>query len=105
MGTLGYGSPATQTSFDDRALHHLQVVIVAKFRRRESFVFSWVTDRNAGGGRISVWLDPCNPLFFRYSGNRAPALNRAWIDALMISANSSGGLFFSAEPEATVSAR
>jgi len=99
MGTLRYGSSATDIDFDDRALHHLQIVIVAKLRRRESFIFSWVADKNAGSGRTSIWLDPSSTLIFRFSGNRASTINRAWIDILMLSANSAGGLFFSAEPD------
>ncbi|WP_437184155.1 DUF7882 family protein [Subtercola boreus] len=36
--------------------------------------------------------------YYRFFGSRAPALNRAWIDVLMESANSGGGMYFTAEP-------
>jgi hypothetical protein len=98
MGTLLYGSPSTEISFDDRALAHLQIVITAKLRRRESFVFSWNDGVSIGGGRTSIWLDPSSTLLYRFFGSRAPSINRDWITELMRSANGGSGLFFSAEP-------
>ncbi len=95
---LMYGSPSMEVSFDDRALTHLQIVITAKLRRQESFVFSWVDSADIGSGRSSIWLDASSTLFYRFYGSRAPAINREWIDVLMASANSGGGLFFTAEP-------
>jgi len=98
MGTLLYGSPSMEISFDDRALAHLQIVITAKLRRRESFVFSWNDSVDVGSGRSTIWLDTSSTLFYRFLGSRAPVINREWIDVLMKSANSGGGLFFTAEP-------
>ena len=98
MGMLMYGGPKTEISFDDRALTHLQIVITAKLRRQESFVFSWTDAADIGSGRSSIWLDPSSTLFYRFFGSRVPAINRAWIDQLMDSANSGSGLFFTAEP-------
>lgn len=100
MGSLLYGSPSIEVGFDDRALMHLQIVITAKLRRRESFVFSWTNSVDVGSGRSSIWIDPSNTLLYRFSDSRSPAINREWIDALMRSANSAGGLFFCAEPVA-----
>ena len=93
-----YGSPSIEVGFDDRALTHLQIVITAKLRRRESFVFSWNDSADIGSGRSSIWLDPSSTLFYRFYGSRVPAINREWIEVLMTSANSGGGLFFTAEP-------
>lgn len=98
MGTLLYGSPSTEISFEDRALTHLQIVITAKLRRKESFVFSWNDSLELGSGRSSIWLDPSSTLFYHFLGSRVPSINREWIDALMASANSGGGLFFVPEP-------
>lgn len=98
MGSLLYGSPSIEVSFDDRALMHLQIVITAKLRRRESFIFSWTNAVDVGSGRSTIWLDPSSTLFYRFAGSRIPSINREWIEALMLSANSSGGLFFSSEP-------
>src|SRR3978361_314873 len=100
MGMLMYGSPGIEVSFDDRALTHLQIVITAKLRRRESFVFSWADSAEVGSGRSSIWIHPSSASFVRSSGSLVPAINREWIDVLMLSANSGGGLFFSAEPGA-----
>ncbi|TIH36345.1 ATP-dependent DNA ligase [Subtercola vilae] len=93
-----YGSPSIEISFDDRALQHLQIVITAKLRRRESFVFSWNDSAEVGSGRSSIWLDASSTLYYRFFGSRVPSINREWIDALMESANSGSGLFFLPEP-------
>ena len=98
MGMLVYGNGAAEIHFDDRALTHLQIVITAKLRRRESFLFSWSDATEIGSGRSSIWLDPSSTLYYRFFGSRVPSINRAWVDQLMDSANSGGGLYFSAEP-------
>ncbi|MBC7725213.1 MAG: ATP-dependent DNA ligase [Burkholderiaceae bacterium] len=77
---------------------HLQIVITAKLRRRESFVFSWSDSVEVGSGRSTIWLDPSSTLYYRYFGSRIPSINREWIEALMASANSAGGLYFTPEP-------
>lgn len=99
MGSLMYGSSSIEVSFDDRALSHLMIVITAKLRRNESFVFTWTHAATAGSGRSTIWLDPSSTLLYRFSGNRGASINPQWIDILMQSANSSGGLFFTKEPE------
>jgi hypothetical protein len=76
MGSLIYGSLNTEISFDDRALMHLQIVITAKLRRHESFLFSWTDAAKGGTTRSSIWLHPSTTLFYRFSGSRIPALNR-----------------------------
>ena len=101
MGSLFYGSPGTEIAFDDRALAHLQIVITAKLRRRESFVFSWTNSVKDGGGRGALWLDPSSALYFHYSGSRPPAINREWLNALAMSSNTPAGLLFTDEPDAT----
>ncbi|GAA0997507.1 DUF7882 family protein [Subtercola frigoramans] len=100
MGLLLYGSPGIEIKFDDRALQHLQIVITAKLRRHESFVFSWNDAPETGSGRSSIWLDPSSTLCYRYFGSRIPSINREWVDALMESANSGSGLNFLPEPPA-----
>lgn len=97
MGKLLYGIPAVEIGFDDRVLAHLQVVIGAKLRRGESFFFSWKDDSSTGDGRSSIWMNDSIPLYFKYSGGRMPALNREWIETLMVSANSGLGLQLSEE--------
>jgi hypothetical protein len=99
MGTLLYGNPGIVIAFDDRALMHLQIVISTKLRRRESFIFTWTDSPDEGSGRSAIWLDPTSTLYYRYFGSRTPTINREWIEALMLSANSAGGLVFISEPE------
>jgi hypothetical protein len=102
MGTLLYGNAGISIAFDDRALWHLQIVITAKLRRGESFIFSWTDSVSVGSGRSTIWLDPSSTIFYRYFGGRVPSVNRAWVNELMLSANSPGGLFFSAEPTSRI---
>jgi hypothetical protein len=82
---------------EDRTLAHLQVVMVAKLRRSESFAFSW-TSVNASEGREVIWISPSQALQFKYHGSRPPVLNRDWIEALMVTANSTAGLRIVPEP-------
>jgi len=98
MGTLVYGNPGIEVAFDDRALMHLQIVITSKLRRGESFVFSWKDSAEIGSGRSTIWLHPSSTLYYRYFGSRLPTINREWIDVMVESANSTGGLFFTPEP-------
>lgn len=98
MGKLVYGDSDIDIDIDDRALAHLQIVIGTKLRRGESFFFSWKDDPMVGDGRSSIWMDRAIPLYFKFAGGRAPAINRAWIDALNESANSGTGLIFTDEP-------
>jgi len=97
MGKLTYDSTLT-ADFDDRVLAHIQVVVGAKLRRGESFYFSWRDDPKSGDGRSTIWLHPAIAIAYKYFGSRAPVLNRDWIEALMVTANSSGGLRIVSEP-------
>lgn len=97
MGRLVYASE-TSIEFEDRVLAHLQAVIGAKFRRGESFLFSWRDDPTAGGGRTSIWMHPHLPVVFTFYGSRPPALNRAWVQALLNTANGPSGLQVLPEP-------
>jgi hypothetical protein len=100
MGKLTYDSSLT-VDFDDRVLAHLQLVIGAKLRRGESFYFSWRDDPLTGGGRSTVWVHPGISLIYKYFGSKVPTLNREWVEALSISANSASGLQVIAEPRST----
>ncbi|BDI22627.1 ATP-dependent DNA ligase [Herbiconiux sp. L3-i23] len=95
MGSLSYDG--TVIAFDDRLLAHLQIVIVQQFRRRESFVMSWLDALSVGDGRSSIWLHPDGDVFFKFDGSRAPSINKAWLDALTVSARSSHGLVVTQE--------
>lgn len=94
MGSLNYDRLTVR--FDDRTLTHLQIVIVQKLRRGESFLFSWRDAVEAGSGRSSVWLHPAIPLYFTFSG-KPPAINPLWLAQLTRSANSAQGLIATGE--------
>jgi len=98
VGSLQYGSAGAELPFDDRVLAHLQIVITAKLRRRESFVMGWNNASKDGSGRGAIWLDPSSALYFRYAGGRSPAINRDWIAILSHSSNSTAGLMITPEP-------
>jgi hypothetical protein len=101
MGFLTYGASAQhQVEFDDRTLAHLQAVIGAKLRQRQSFFFSWLAPADRGSGRRSIWVDASIPLSFHFSTEPRIKLNRDWYELLLASANSSNGLLLIAEPEA-----
>lgn len=91
MGYLVYDS-STRVTFDDRVLAHLEVVIINKLRRRESFALSWRESGENGDGRQTLWLDASLPLRFRFEGSRTPQLDRAWIERLSVLAAGSTGL-------------
>ncbi len=98
MGKLLYGDSQVEIQFDDRALAHLQIVIGAKLRRRESFFLTWKDDPSVGDGRSSIWIDAAIPLYFKYFGSRMPEINRDWLELLTQSSHSSQGLQLVEEP-------
>jgi hypothetical protein len=97
MGHLIYATNS-RTDLDDRTLAHLQIVITNKLRRRESFAFSWKNPAINGDGRRTIWIAPEIALEFVYDGDRVPVINMAWVEALMLAANTSGGLRLIPEP-------
>ncbi len=101
MGRIEYDGSRSHIQIEDRALAHLKVVVATKLRRNESFTLSW---RHADGeepGRSTIWLHPSIPLRFVFQDPNPPELNREWIERLMHSANSSGGLMLVDEIEST----
>jgi hypothetical protein len=98
MGALLYGTPATSHEIDDRALAHLQIVMINKFRRDEAFAFQLDASSAHGTGRQTLWLHPTIPLQFSFHGSRMPAINATWVRALMEEANSGRGLRIVSEP-------
>jgi hypothetical protein len=99
VATLVYGNSNLEIEFDDRVLAHLQAVIVAKLRRDEGFIFSWKDEPGVGDGRSSIWMHRSIPLYFKYPSTQTPGINRAWLEALTVSANSPGGLRIVEEPQ------
>ena len=97
MGKFIYDS-TIKVDFEDRLLAHLQLVIGAKLRRGECFHFTWKDEASIGNGRTMVWVHPAVSLVYKFYGSRRPAINRAWIEALIYTANSPTGLYAVSEP-------
>ncbi|GEK86563.1 hypothetical protein GCM10007198_05570 [Microbacterium aerolatum] len=92
MGTLFYDSCGDPIHIDDRTLAHLKVVIATRMRRHESFTLSWQHPEEEPGGRATIWLHPSIPLRFVFDQPDPPALNARWIEDLMNSVSSTGGI-------------
>ncbi len=90
MGELRYGT-AEPVVIDDRTLFHLQVVVGAKLRRRESFYLT-LGSPGRGFSRETIWLDPSVHVVFAYTDDDPIQLNRNWLEVLSNSANSAHGL-------------
>ena len=95
MGSLEYGNKTIE--FDDRVLAHIQIVIVRKLRRGESFLLSWKDTAETGHGRSSIWVHPAIPLYFKFHGGRSPSVNPVWLAELTLSADSSFGMLITSE--------
>ncbi len=98
MGQLIYDGRPLDLRVDDRALTHLQIVIVNMLRRDHRFAFSWKDDVVHGNGRSTIWLHPSVSLHFKFSGSRVPAINRSWPEEPYRSATSGSGLVLVPEP-------
>ncbi|WP_173922730.1 hypothetical protein [Agromyces sp. Marseille-P2726] len=92
MGTLYYGDSGTPIGIEDRALAHLKIAITTKLRRGESFTLSWMHPTDQPRGRSTLWLHPSIPLRFVFDLPEQPELSRDWVEELMRSANSTGGI-------------
>ena len=95
MGSIRYDGSTTH--FDDRLLTHLQIVIVQKLMREESFLMSWKDSQTAGDGRSAIWISPQTAITFKFLGSRVPEVNKEWLERLRESANSSTGLIVTEE--------
>jgi hypothetical protein len=106
VGNLIYGT-APAINIDDWALMHLRAVMVTKLRRDESFSFSWNNEKNVHGDDAlnkpglygTVWVSKSSSLYFSFDAPTDAALSRAWLMALVETANSSTGLHLVPEPE------
>ena len=97
MGQLLYGSTPTVIELDDRTLAHVELVTLAKLRRNEGFA---LTLEAGDGSRSTIWLNASTALEFRLTVARQE-INREWLDLLIDTANSSGGMRVLPEPATT----
>jgi len=98
VGKLVYGNGDLEIDIDDRALAHLQIVIVAKLRRNEAFLLNWTNSPAVGDGRSSIWLQQAIPLYFTFDASENQQINRNWLEVLTVAASSPGGLRLVEEP-------
>ena len=97
MGTFRYGSPEQSCTIDDRALAHLQIVIISKLRYGERFAFSC---RDEGSGASTMfWLSPSIPMWFDVFEPAPIMINPRWLHALERTAGTVQGLHVVDEPE------
>ncbi|MFJ4044271.1 hypothetical protein ACIPV2_00845 [Microbacterium sp. NPDC089987] len=101
MATLHYGISDDPIHIDDRALAHLKIVVATKLRRSESFTLSWKHPEGEPGGRSTLWIHPSIPLRFVFEESEPPQINMKWVEQLMHTANSSGGIMLVDEVLAT----
>ena len=94
MGSLHYGSPPASFQLDDRTLAHVELVVLAKLRRNESFA---LTIDEAKGGRSTIWINASSTLRFEFAAQGAD-INREWLEELIDSANTTAGMKIVPEP-------
>lgn len=88
MGTLHIGHEAV-VDLDDDLLEHVFAVLVAKLRRNEPVLLSW----DDPDGRLEqVLVQAAALLRATYDSSRKERLDHAWLECLMIAANSNGGI-------------
>lgn len=92
MATLHYGLSDDPIHMNDRTLAHLKIVVAAKLRRNESFTLSWKHPEGEPGGRSTLWIHPSIPLRFVFEEPTPPQISMKWVEQLMHTANSSGGI-------------
>jgi hypothetical protein len=88
-----------QFTFDDRVLAHVRRVVTQKLRRNESLELSWSQTAMQGSGRYTLWLTEASQLHFRFAGDDHIELDRRWLEAMTVSANSVHGLNLDEVPD------
>ncbi|WP_371030722.1 ATP-dependent DNA ligase [Pseudoclavibacter sp. JSM 162008] len=103
MGFMYYGSQGHELEIDDRPLAHLKIAVLSLLRAGHSVAFSISRPAGQGSGRETLWISPATDLRFRFAGGRMPAINDAWVRAIISSANSPAGMRICPEPVGTSS--
>lgn len=88
MGNLNINGLA-DVDLDDDLLAHIQAVIVAKLRRKEPVLLSWVDSEDHAS---QVWIQATAIVLAEYDGPQPTRLDRAWLERIMIAANSTAGI-------------
>ena len=88
MGTLHIGHD-TVVDLDDDLLEHVFAVLVAKLRRSEPVLLRW---ENAAGQLEQVLVQSAALLRATFDSSHVEKLDHAWLECLMVAANSNGGI-------------
>lgn len=88
MGSLNINGLA-QLELDDDLLAHVQAVIVAKLRRREPVLMSWV---DCADHARQIWIQASAIVLAEYDGPQPTQLDRNWLERIMVAANSTSGI-------------
>jgi hypothetical protein len=88
VGTLLLGRIA-RIRLDDDVLAHVHAVVISKLRVREPVSIAWVSEE---GLRDEIIVNPSTTVVARYDSATTPRLDRAWLNRLMMAANSVRGL-------------
>jgi hypothetical protein len=91
MGTLEYNSSRPPIDVDDETLAHLKIVIGTKLRRHESFMMTWLPEKNPGG-RLTIWMHPSIPLVLAFDDSTSPVIDPTRIERMMELLNARGEL-------------
>ncbi|WP_334148234.1 DUF7882 family protein [Microbacterium sp.] len=92
MGTLEYNSSRPPIEIDDVTLAHLKIIIGTKLRRQESFMMTWLPDRENPIGRLTAWVHPSIPVILAFDNAKMPKIDPKRIARMMESLNSAGEL-------------
>jgi hypothetical protein len=104
VGFLIHGRKGVRLAIEDRALAHLQIVMIGKLRQGEAFAFSWTATGDEGVERGTMWLHPSSTLRFWFAGSRIPPINPQWVAQLAELTDSDTGLHYLPEPTASLGA-
>lgn len=88
MGTLAYDGSADPFEVNDDLLAHLEAVIVAKLRRREAFLLTFVAD----DARSAVWVHESSNLRYTYETAKPSDLDRSKLEAMVRDTHHASGL-------------
>ncbi|MFB2580507.1 ATP-dependent DNA ligase [Herbiconiux sp. P15] len=98
MGYLHIGTSGWAVQLDDRTLAHLKIVILSCLRKGQGISFTCTRAAEQGSGRETFWITPSTDLRFQFFGNRAPHLNRGWLQLMADSCSAGTGLYVMDEP-------
>ena len=88
MGTLHIGHEAS-VHLDDELLEHVFAVLVTKLRRHEPVLLEWL---DPDGHTEQMLVNTATLVRAEFEGARSDALDHAWLENLIVAANSNGGI-------------